>query len=222
MVTPVGIPFDALPPTPGAVPIHLLGYLAQLPLCGDSSELLQTTLAQALRLTGATAGVAGVAGATADDLLSEGPASADLRAAVLHLLPTPTDDGEVTLSAAPEPAVWTEALPTVDGSPLTILYAGLPAEGQLQGLLALLLRPDQPLTAAMPRYTGAGRHGGGGRAGNPAHSGPDPPAPDRTEPALRRRHGDGGHPRTERAVEDHDAGDAEGAPQRSLHADAAR
>jgi signal transduction histidine kinase len=148
MVTPAGTSPDPLPPAPGAVPMHLLGYLAQLPLCGDSAEVLQATLAQALRLTGANAGVAGVAGATADDLSSEGPARADLHAAVVRLLPTPAGDGEVTLSPSPEPPVWTETLTTEDGDTTTVLYAALPAEGQLQGVLALELRPDQPFTAA--------------------------------------------------------------------------
>lgn len=148
MGTSVGSPFGIPPPpAPGTVPMHLLGYLAQLPLCGDRAELLQTTLAQALRLTGAAAGVGGVAGATPDDLIGEGAVDADLRAAVVRLLPTPAADGEVTLSAAPEPTIWTEAA-AADGGEGSILYAALPAEGQLQGVLALVLRPDQPLTAA--------------------------------------------------------------------------
>jgi signal transduction histidine kinase len=127
--------------------MHLLGYLAQLPLCGDTTELLQSTLAQALRLTGAEAGLAGVAGAGEDELIGEGIVGPELRAAVVRLLPTPAGDGEVTLSPSPEPTVWTGTL-DVDERRDTVLYAALPAEGQLQGALALLLPPDHPLTPA--------------------------------------------------------------------------
>ncbi len=148
MVTPVGTsPDPAASTQPGMVPFHLLGYLAQLPLCADTADLLQTTLAQAMRLTNASAGLAGAAGSTADDLISEGAISSDLRAALVQLLPTLTGDGEVTLSPAPEPAVWTETA-GAEGSGETVLYAALPAEGHLQGVLALVLRPDGPLTPA--------------------------------------------------------------------------
>jgi signal transduction histidine kinase len=149
MVTPAGTPSDSGPPAaPGAVPVHLLGYLAQLPLCDDTTELLQSTLTQAMRLTGATAGLAGAAGATADDLIGEGTVSEDLRAAVIQLLPTPTDDGEGTRSPSPDPALWTAPLPGAAAIVETVLYAALPAEGHLQGVLALVLPPGQPLTAA--------------------------------------------------------------------------
>jgi signal transduction histidine kinase len=149
MVTSAGTPADPAPlAAPGAVPVHLLGYLAQLPLCDDTTELLQSTLTQAMRLTGALAGLAGAAGATASELISEGAVSADLRAAVVRLLPTPTDDGEGTRSLSPDPAVWTEPPAGAEEGATPVVYAALPAEGDLQGVLALVLPPDRPLTAA--------------------------------------------------------------------------
>ncbi len=149
MVTSAGTPADPAPlAAPGAVPVHLLGYLAQLPLCDDTTELLQSTLTQAMRLTGALAGLAGAAGATASELISEGAVSADLRAAVVRLLPTPTDDGEGTRRLSPDPAVWTEPPAGAEEGATPVVYAALPAKGDLQGVLALVLPPDHPLTAA--------------------------------------------------------------------------
>jgi signal transduction histidine kinase len=149
MVTSAGTPADPAPlAAPGAVPVHLLGYLAQLPLCDDTTELLQSTLTQAMRLTGALAGLAGAAWATASERISEGAVRADLRAAVVRLLPTPTDDGEGTRSLSPDPAVWTEPPAGAEEGATPVVYAALPAEGDLQGVLALVLPPDRPLTAA--------------------------------------------------------------------------
>jgi len=176
MGTPTGTPSDpAAPAASGAVPVHLLGYLAQLPLCGDTTELLQSTLTQAMRLTGAPAGLAGAAGATPDDLIGEGTSRPDLRAAVAGLLPTPTDDGEVTLSPSPEPAVWTQSLPGAEEGAETVLYAALPAEGQLQGVLALVLPPDQPLTAAARDTLGLVITAAGGALATPRTPGRAPP-----------------------------------------------
>jgi signal transduction histidine kinase len=129
--------------------MHLVGYLAQVPLCRDNSDLLQTTLAQALRLTGAGAGVAIAAGAPSGEMAREGAVDAALVAAVERRLPTPTPEGDVTLSPAPEPAIWTEPGPEGAEAADTILFAALPAEGVLQGLLALVL-PGGPMGPPPP------------------------------------------------------------------------
>src|SRR5689334_12327339 len=78
-------------------------------------------------------------------MVLEGAADSPLVAALERRLPTPTPEGEVTLSPAPDPALWTETAIQEDGTERTILYAALPAEGVLQGLLALVLPPDRGL-----------------------------------------------------------------------------
>lgn len=99
------------------MPVHLLGYLAQLPLCRDTGELLQTTLAQALRLTAAEAGLALAAGAPIEDAITEGLLDPAILTAVQRLLPALAPDGELTLTTAPEPLIWTENLVTAKGAP---------------------------------------------------------------------------------------------------------
>ena len=160
MATPGGIPspaaVESAAPLPdgkgraaatGTIPVHLLGYLAQLPLARDVGELLQITLSQALRLTSAQAGVALAAGAgqQADAGLSEGPVDPAVRRAAQRLLPGLTSDGEPAPARAPDPPIWTADVHADQGGMLSVGFAALPGDGQLQGLLALVLPPGRTI-----------------------------------------------------------------------------
>jgi signal transduction histidine kinase len=91
------------------------------------------------------------AGGLPGEMVREGEVDAALIATVEALLPAALPEGEVTLSPAPEPAIWTAPGPEM---PATVLYAALPAEGMLQGVLAVVLptadAPDAEAPLAVP------------------------------------------------------------------------